>query len=65
MKIWIKVIIAGIIIFFIGVFYITAAGGAMFMAGFPGLIISLIGGVVFVVGVLAGLQRGYRRMMGE
>ena len=64
MKLWIKTIIIGIIIFFIGAFYITAMGGNI--AKNPeGMLISLIGGIVVVFGLIFGLRRLGRRMMSD
>ncbi len=63
LKIWIKLIIAGIILFFVGVFYITATGGPTIAS--PGMIISLIGVILVVVGVLSGIARGFNRIMSE
>ena len=63
MKIWIKVIIVGIIIFFVGVFYTTAMGGLK--TGSGGFVIATVGIILVVVGVLSGLTRGFRHMMNE
>jgi len=63
LKIWIKLIIFGIMIFFAGVFYITVMGGSVISS--PGMIISLIGVILMVVGILSGLTRGYNKMMRE
>ena len=64
MKIWIKVIIVGIIIFFGGVFYVTAQVGNI-AANSEGMLISFGGMLLIGVGVFAGIVRGIRRMMGE
>jgi len=64
LKIWIKLILAGVILFFVGVVYITAMGGSIANSS-EGMIISFVGGILIAVGILAGLQRGFRRMMRE
>jgi len=57
MKIWITLIIFGIILFFVGVVYNTTTGRGMLM---------IFGSVVLVaVGILSGLSRGFNRMMTE
>ena len=57
-------IIVGVVIFFVGVFYITAQGGDI--AKNPeGIVISFIGFLLIIIGVVAGIVRGVRRMMRE
>ncbi|TAK26609.1 MAG: hypothetical protein EPO37_01455 [Nitrosarchaeum sp.] len=63
MKIWLKVVIVGVIIFFAGVFYSASLGGLMKAP--QGMIISVIGVILMAVGILTGLTRGFRRMMNE
>ena len=63
LKIWIKLIIAGIVLFFAGIVYIIAMGGLR--TGSEGMIISYAGIVLTVIGVVAGIIRGFRRMMSE
>jgi len=65
LKIWMKVMIAGVIVFFAGSFIIANYGGLNSVNGIYGMGVVVIGGALFVVGLIAGLTRGYRRMMGE
>jgi len=66
LKIWLKLIILGIIVFFVGVIFITAVGSAGGgQAAFLGIPITFIGGIIFVIGILIALTRGYRRALGE
>lgn len=64
MKLWLKAIIAGIILFFVGVFYITAMGGNIGKNP-EGMLISFIGVIIAAIGVIVGLMRLGRRMMNE
>ncbi len=64
LKIWVKVIIVGIIVFFVGPVYITAVGGSI-ASNSEGMLISMGGILLVVVGVAAGVSRGIRRMMSE
>jgi len=64
MKIWIKLLIAGVVMFFAGVF-IIAGFGLNSSGGIGGMVLSTVGGIIFVVGLLAGLTRGFNRMMRE
>ena len=64
MKIWIKLIIFGIILFFVGVVYITATGGIIANSS-EGMLISFGGAILVAVGILSGLARGFNRMMSE
>jgi hypothetical protein len=64
MKIWIKLIIFGIILFFVGVVYITATGGSIANSS-EGMLISFGGAILVAVGILSGLARGFNRMMRE
>ena len=57
-------IIVGVIIFFAGVFYITAQGGNI-AANSEGMLISFGGIFLIGVGIFAGIVRGIRRMMRE
>jgi len=63
-KIWIKVIIVGIIIFFADVLYITAMGGSIGKAP-EGMVIGVIAAILVAVGILTGLKRGFQRMTNE
>jgi hypothetical protein len=64
LKIWIKVILAGIILFFVDVLYITAMGGSIARAP-EGMVIGMIAAILVAVGILTGLKRGFQRMMNE
>jgi len=64
LKIWLKVIIVGVVIFFVGVFYITAQGGNI-ATNSEGMLISSVGFFLIIIGVVAGIVRGVRRMMRE
>lgn len=48
-----------------GVFIITGSNGITSNVGAGGLLVSSVGGIIFVIGVLAGLTRGFNRMMTE
>ena len=62
LKIWIKLLIVGVIIFIAGAFIIAVYG----LAGWAsGIVVSTIGGIIFVVGILIGLTRGFNRAMRE
>jgi len=63
MKIWIKLIIAGIIIFFAGVFYGASQGEGMVLRS--GFIPMTIGFVLILLGGSVGIERGVRRMKNE
>ena len=50
MKIWINVIIAGIVLFFAGIFYIISTGRGF--DSLDGMTISIIGAILMVIGAL-------------
>jgi len=64
LKIWIKLIIVGVVIFFVGVFYITAQGGNIATSS-EGMLISFGGFFLIIIGAVAGIARGIRKMMSE
>ena len=65
MKIWLKLIIAGVIIFFGGVVFIMTVGPTLGEVGFYGIVISAVGGILVVVGILIALTRVFNRGMRE
>ena len=60
-----KLMIAGVILFFAGSYVIANYGGLNSVNGIYGMVVIMIGAIIFVVGLLAGMQRGFRRMMRE
>ncbi len=64
MKIWLKLIIVGLIIFFGGIFVLSGVivGTG---TGLQYMMIPMVGLILAVVGGLIGLSRGYRRAMRE
>jgi len=64
LKIWLKLIITGIIIFVVGSF-IVSSYGMMSETGSVGLLASKIGHSMVMIGILVGIKPGFRRMMSE
>ena len=63
-KSWIKLIIAGVIMFFIGGIIIGYSGLGSDIGSWA-MILSFLGVVLTVVGIIIGIHRGYRRMLNE
>lgn len=63
MKIWLKVIIAGIIIFLVGIFMVTNYD--ILTIGLYGIFVGGLGLAMIMIGARIGLKRAARRMMNE
>ena len=64
MKIWLKLIIAGIIPSFVGAF-IMQVYGLTTDTGLIAMMVGAIGLAMVMIGVIIGLKRGFRHMMNE
>lgn len=49
----------------IGVVIAASSGGLTTKNGPAGIVVSTIGGIIFVIGILIGLMRGFNRAMSE
>jgi len=65
LKIWLKLVIVGVVLFFVGS-YISALGGGLYARdGIYGVLVLMGGVVLFIVGIFIGISRVFNRAMRE